>query len=95
METPVQKSNFTPSLILAALLFVLNWLTGDALLAEVVGPTAYLGNVIGATIAPFILSAVILLALRLFGVRWNNRTFFYLALVFAIMVVIRRLSGRV
>ncbi|MBK6930623.1 MAG: hypothetical protein IPH12_07005 [Saprospirales bacterium] len=45
METPVQKSNFTPSLILAALLFVLNWLTGDALLAEVVGPTAYLGNV--------------------------------------------------
>lgn len=95
METPVQKSYSTHNLILAALLFVFFWLTGNSLYAEVVGPTTYLGEIAGATAAPFVLSTIVLLLLRIFGVRWNNRAFFYLALVFAIIALIQRLSGKV
>ena len=94
METPVQKSYSTHNLVLAALLFAFFWLTGNSIEAEQ-SPTAYLGGVIGATITPFMLSAIILLVLRIFGVRWNNRAFFYLALVFAIIALIQRLSGKV
>ncbi len=94
METPVQKSYFTPSLILAVFLFAVNWLTGNSIAAEQ-SPETFVGDVIGATATPFMLPAVILLGLWLFGVRWNNRTFFYLALVFAIIALIGRVSGQV
>ena len=94
MEAPVQKSYYNPSLILAVFLFTVNWLTGNSIEAEQ-SPPAYLGGVIGATAAPFMFSAGIMSVLWLFGVRWNSRTFFYLALVFAIIALIGRLSGSV
>jgi len=85
---------YTPSLILAVFLFAVSWLTGNSMGAEQ-SPPAYLGGVIGATAAPFMFSAGIMSALWLFGVRWNSRTFFYLALVFAVFVLIGRVLGRV
>jgi len=94
METPVQKSYSTHNIVLAVFLFAFFWLTGNSIEAEQ-SPPAYLGGVIGATVTPFMLSAIILLVLRIFGVRWNGRTFFYLALAFAVFVLIGRLSGNV
>jgi|GEM_PF-5510815 len=98
MQTPEQKSYTTYNIILAVVLFALTWATASlnpvtALVAEQ-SPTGFLGQMIGATIAPFILATVILLLLRLFGKRWNNQTFFYLALVFSIISLILRLSAR-
>ena len=55
-------------------LLIVNGLTGDAVLAEEskIGFFAYM---LGASLAPFIFSGIILLVRRLFGVAWRVKFF--------------------
>ena len=69
---------------LALALILFYWLTGDAAIAAQ-SSSGFIGHIIGSAIAPFVFSAVILLALRLFGVAWSAKVFFFLALGFALL----------